>query len=205
MAKGKMVYVRAKPKTTRGVAGLWASKIKYEAVCLWSAGVRLREISLQLNVPIDTLNNWRASGWWSDIHKEIMSEDSQQLDAKLTKILDKSLETIMDRLEKGEFVYDQKSGGVKRVPAKLRDATVAMNTVMDKRQLIRKEPTKIVADSSTATQLQNLATQFASFVNNNKKQEEKIVDVVDNFILGENVTLNEDGKYVIDEVEHGIS
>ena len=194
MARGKMVYVKATPKTSHLQTGHWSEKKKYECVCLWASGMSLKEVSLQTNTPYATVRQWRTCKWWEDIHKDIKSEDSQKLDAKLTKILDKTLESIMDRLENGEFVYDQKSGKLKRTPIKLRDATTAMNSVLDKRQLIRKEPTKIVESSSTAIQLQNLAAQFAAFVN--KPKEEKLVD---QYIDEVTVTQDEDGTYSLKE------
>ena len=174
MARGRMVYVPAKKKNTASQVGHWSEKKKYEAVCLWSSGVSMRQVSIDLGIPYDTLARWRSSDWWRDIHKDIQSEDKQQLDARLSKILDKTLDSMMDRIENGEFVYDQKTGSLKRSPAKLRDVTTAMNTVLDKRNLIRKEPTKIVEQTSTQTQLQNLADQFAKFVNANTLKREDV-------------------------------
>ena len=194
---GKFVYVKAK-KTLPHQGGHWSEKKKYEAVCLWVSGLNLREVSLQLNVPYDTLGKWRASSWWNDIVKDLQSEDKQKTDAKLTKILDKTLDTIMDRLEEGEYIYDQKTGKVKRTPVKLRDATVAMNTVLDKRQLIRREPTKIVEQSNTTQQLQNLAEQFAAFVTGQVKKE-KLENIVNEYIEGETVEQQEDGSYALKE------
>lgn len=195
--KGKLVYVKAK-KTQPHQGGHWSEKKKYECVCLWASGVTMREVSVQMNVPYDTLARWRASTWWNDIVKDLQSEDKQITDAKLTKILDKTLDTIMDRLENGEFIYDQKTGKVKRTPVKIRDATVAMNTVMDKRQLIRKEPTKIVENGNTAQQLQNLADQFAAFVTGQKKPEQ-LEKIVNEFIDDTTVEQQEDGTYVLKE------
>lgn len=195
--RGKLVYVKAK-KTQPHQGGHWSEKKRYEAVCLWVSGMSLREVSLQANVPYETIAKWRASTWWNDIVKDLQSEDKQVTDAKLTKILDKTLDTIMDRLENGEFIYDQKTGKVKRTPVKIRDATVAMNTVLDKRQLIRKEPTKIVEQSNTAQQLQNLAEQFASFVTGQVKKE-KLEHIVNEFIDGDTVEQHEDGTYVLKE------
>lgn len=195
MAAGKMVYVKAKPKTSRMQTGHWSEKKKYEACCLWSSGMKMSQVSVETGVPYETIKQWRASTWWADIHKELQSEDKQQLDARLTKILDKTLDSILDRLENGEFVYDQKTGSLKRSPVKLRDATVAMNTVMDKRQLIRKEPTKIVEQSSTATQLQNLADHFAAFVTGQVKKEKEVNPYVDSVTVEQ----EEDGSYVVKE------
>ena len=58
------------------------------------------------------------------------------------------------------------------MPAKLRDVNHAFNSLVDKRQLIRKLPTKIVESSQTEQKLKQLAVQFAEFVNQNKNKKE---------------------------------
>lgn len=191
--RGRLVYVKAK-KTKPHQGGHWSEKKKYEAVCLFNAGMSLTQISLELNVPRETIKKWRVATWWEDITKDLRSEETQKLDAKLTKVLDKSLESILDRLEDGEFIYDQKTGKLKRTPVKMRDATVAFNTIMDKRQLIRKEPTKITEQSNTATQLASLAEQFAAFVSG-KPVVEKEKELVAEYIEGETLVDNGDGTY----------
>ena len=191
--RGKLVYVKAK-KTKPHQGGHWSDAKKQEAVCLWVAGMSLSKVAVHLNVPYETVKEWKKKPWWDEIEKDIKSDDKQKIDAKLTKILDKSLDTIMDRLENGEYIYDQKTGRLKQTPAKLRDATVAFNTVMDKRQLLRKEPTKITEQTSSADQLKQLAEHFANFVTGIQKQEQ-LKDVVNEFIEGETVELQEDGSY----------
>jgi glutaminase len=96
----------------------------------------------------------------------------------------------MDRIENGEFIYDQKTGQVIRTPAKLRDLNTAFNTLLDKRQLLRNKPTKIVEQQQTATQLQNLAEQFAKFVKNTAPKEVE-------YIEGETVVQNEEGVWEV--------
>lgn len=195
---GKWTYVKNK-KTQPYELGHWSEKKKYEAVCLWLTGIPLTHVSVELNVPINTLRQWKISKWWQDTVKDIQSEDKQKLDAQLTKILDKTLEQMMDRLDSGEFLYDQKTGKLKRTPVKLRDATAAFNSVLDKRMLIRKEPTKIIEQASTASQLEELAKQFASFVNKTPPKE-SLEKVVNEFI--DDTTVEQDpvtGEYYVKE------
>ena len=194
---GRMVYVRNK-KTLPHQPGTWSEKKKHEAVCLWVSGMSLTKVSAEINVPVETIRDWRISKWWKEIAEDIQSEDSQVLDAKLTKILDKSLEVVMDRLQNGEYIYDQRTGKLRQTPAKLRDANTAFNTLMDKRQLIRKQPTKITEQSSTAANLANLAKQFELFVTGQVKAPD-IYKEVTAVTEGETLTQNEDGSYELKE------
>ena len=102
----------------------------------------------------------------------------------------------MDRLEKGDYIYDVRTGRTRRIPVKLRDVTNTVNSVIDKRQLIRKQPTKIVEQQSTAAQLQNLAEQFTKFVKG-KLNEDSVKDLVKDCIEGDNVVQLEDGSWGI--------
>lgn len=128
------------------------------------------------------------------MEKKIRSEEDQQLDAKLSKIIDKTLVHLMDSIENGEHVYDQRTGKIKRMPAKLRDLNNAFNTILDKRQLIRKQPTKIVEQTTTASQLQNLADSFAKFVNQKVIEPEAL-----HYIIDDTVVQNEQGVWEVKE------
>lgn len=191
-----MVYVKATRKTTAHTPGNWADKKKHEALAFWVANGSLLETSKHCGVPYDTLKNWKAQDWWKDQVRDIQNEDYDKLDVRLSKALDKALDEVMDRLENGEDIYDPKTGKIKKMPAKLRDVNHAFNSIMDKRQLVRKQPTKIVEQQNTAVQLQNLAEQFAKFVTN-KTKEETIKDIQVDFIEGDNVVQTEDGSWEI--------
>lgn len=195
---GRMVYVRQRPKRTSKDSGHWPETKKVEALTYWLATKNLTETSMTTGVPYETLQKWKASDWWKDKQKQLEGDELDQLDKKLSKAVDRALDNLIDRIENGESMYDPRTGEVRKVPAKLRDLNVAFNTVLDKRQLLRKQPTKIVEQQTTATQLQNLAQQFAQFVTG-KPQQENIKDVQSEFIEGQNIEKDEDGKYYLKE------
>lgn len=183
--------------------GNWSDKKKLEALSIFVATGSITMASTQANIPFETVKAWSKKDWWKDRVKEIQSEEYEKLDAKLSKALDKALDTVMDRIENGEYIYDPKTGKTKLMPAKLRDVNVAFNSLMDKRQLIRRQPTKIVEQSSTAAQLQNLADQFAAFVTG-KVKKESFNDLVDKVIEGETVEQGEDGVYYVKDTNDAV-
>lgn len=194
---GKYVYVKMK-KTKPHEGGHWPQKKKIEACTTWVACGSNQLTAMQCNIPLGTIELWKRQQWWKDMVEDLRNCDNEVLDNKLTKAMDKALEQIMDRLENGEYVLDQKTGKVKQVPVKLRDSTVALNTLLDKRQLLRKLPTKITEQTSTTQQLKNLAEQFAQFVTG-KKAEDHVEKIVHEFIDGETVEQDVDGKYFVKE------
>jgi len=190
---GKFVYIKTK-KTKAGQPGHWSENKRIEAVTTYLSTGNLTESARMLGIPVKTVQQWKVSEWWKELEKQIRSEEEQELDAKLTKIIDKTLEKLVDSIENGEHIYDQRTGKIKRMPAKMRDLNNAFNTILDKRQLIRKQPTKIVEQTSTATQLQQLADSFAKFV------QKKVDDLPDmHYIEGETVIQQADGTYAISE------
>jgi len=186
---GKYVYVKNN-KTKAGELGHWKDTKKLEVVATWLATGNLAETARITMVPVRTIEKWRVSDWWKQQVNNIQSEEDQKLDAKSSKVIERALDHLMDRIENGEFIYDQKTGQVIRTPAKLRDLNTAFNTLLDKRQLLRNKPTKIVEQQQTATQLQNLAEQFAKFVKNTAPKEVE-------YIEGETVVQNEDGVWEV--------
>ncbi len=190
---GRLIYVKTK-KTKAHEPGHWSETKRIQTVTTYLSTGNLTETSAIMGIPYKTLQQWKASDWWKDMEKTIRSEEELQLDAKLSKIIDKTLEKLVDSIENGEHIYDQRTGKIKRMPAKMRDLNNAFNTILDKRQLIRRQPTKIVEQTNTAAQLQNLATQFASFV---KKTTQELP--TQEFIEGETVIQNEDGTWEVKE------
>lgn len=124
-------------------------------------------------VPVETLRVWKRSDWWSSNAAEMQQEGNIELDQKLTKVMDKALDQVMDRLENGEYMYDPRTGKVKRIPAKLRDTGKILNDMIDKKQLIK----RTIRDNTdtkqqiTADHLVQLAKAFADF-STGKKQDE---------------------------------
>lgn len=206
MAGGRMVYVKAPKKNdiSQDDRANWSDKKKNEVLAFYVANGSVAETSRHCQVPYRTIQMWKASDWWRDRIRDIQNEEYDRLDSKLTKALEKALDQVLDRVEHGDEVYDSKTGGTIRVQSKLRDLNSAFNTLMDKRQLIRKQPTKIVEQQSTAAQLQNLASQFASFVSG--KPIKETIDQV-SIMDADNVQEDEDGVFrVIDNTsEDGIN
>lgn len=186
--RGRLVYVRAKGKTSANKTGHWADKIKMRAVELVMQGLTSREVSLELKVPMSTITIWRGEKWFKETIKEIQEDDGYKLDHKLTALMHGSLDAMQDRLLNGDHVRDDKTGKIVRVPVKIRDANNAFNTMMDKRQLLRKQPTKITDNASVNQQLHLLANEFKKFLGKRVDDTQ-----VTNIIEGDHVFINEDG------------
>ena len=86
--------------------GLWSDKKKNEAISVFAATKSPSLTSEQTNVPLTTIKKWQQQQWWKDKLKDIQEEDYDKLDSRLTKILDKTLDQLADRIEHGEYIFD---------------------------------------------------------------------------------------------------
>lgn len=77
---------------------------------------------------------------------EIQSGENQKTDNKMSRVIEKTLDMLVSRIEEGDYQYDQKTGRLVKVPLKARDLERITSGLFDKRQLIRKQPTNIKQD-----------------------------------------------------------
>ena len=181
---GKYVYVRNK-KNLPHEPGIWDKKKQMAACTTYLATGSIAETSRIINVPYRTVQEWTYSDWWKQLMTEIQSGENQKTDNKMSKVIEKTLDMLVSRIEEGDYQYDQKTGRLVKIPLKARDLERITSGLFDKRQLIRKQPTNIKQDDlNQADRLLKLAEQFAKF--SGVKREEKELEVVkDEYIEGE--------------------
>lgn len=168
---GKFVWVKTKKKGA-GTPGQWPESKKIELVTTYLATGSLLMSSGICKVPYTTCKHWKKQPWFKDMIANIRSEEKMELDAKVSKIVNKTLDVIVDRLDGGDYILDSKSGTVKRVPVKMRDAKSVMTDLFDKRQLLRNEPTSITESQTVDKRLEMLAERFEKFVGGGSTQPE---------------------------------
>lgn len=151
----------------------WSDRKKIEVVTSYLALGKAPMVEAVTGVPSQTIRIWKMQSWWKDLVREIQMSEDQELDGKLTKIIDKSIDVINDRLEHGEFILDSRSGKVKRVPVKLRDTHRVTSDLLDKRNVLRGKPTSITERVSTEDVLKKLAQQFQEFT---KFQKTRLIE-----------------------------
>lgn len=172
---GYKVYIKNR-KTKAGQLGHWPEKKRIEAVTTFLTCGKLSLTSAMTGVPVETLRVWKRSEWWKKYSDEMQYEETLELDKKLTKVMDKALDQVMDRLDNGEYIYDPRTGKVKRVPAKLRDIGKLANDMVDKKQLIKKQERQKNNEQQiqvTADHLLKLAQEFSKFANAGKEPEDR--------------------------------
>ena len=174
---------RRRKKRDLKAKGMWWSEAqKIEAVTCWLALGSIPLTAAATSIPKDTLSRWRYTDWWKELVLQIKSEETLALDGRLKKIVDKALMVVEDRLDKGNFQYDPRTGENIRVPVNLRDSMKATADLMDRRDLLSKQPQQQQIEKTIDDRLAKLAEEFARFAKAKDitpKREILTVDIIE--------------------------
>lgn len=139
-------------------------RIEVITKCLALGNMRL--VSELTGVSYTLIRIWKGQPWWKEMEAEIKASRKAQVDNKLSRLVDKALETMEDRLDNGDFVYDQKRGEVSRKPVSLKEARGAANDLLQRQAaLVKQEHEEKTMNTNTSMKdmLSDLANQFAAF------------------------------------------
>lgn len=157
---------------------------KIEVVTKWLALGNMRLVAELTGVSYGLIRLWKLEPWWAELVNEIKASRNIQLDTKLSKLVDRSLDMISDRLENGDFVFNQKSGEVVRKEVSLRDVNVVTKDLLNHQinlQKLEKDEVQVQDNKSIQDQLKMLATEFAKFnkTNTGPVEDIKYVEMTD--------------------------
>lgn len=142
---------------------------KVEAISLFMVTNNLTQVAEQLNIPINTLSNWKnRSPWWDETIQSIRKEKQLELDTLLTNTIHTAVNQLVDRLDNGDYKVD-KQGDLHRVPISARDLATTLSIIYEKRALLRGEATAIRTESTIT--LQSLEDKFKQFALNIKEKD----------------------------------
>lgn len=151
-------------------------KTKMEVACAFAVTGNARRASELTGVPEGTIRSWKTQEWWHEIQSRIIQEQDEELDVKLTKLVDKAVDQVNDRLDNGDFIYNAKEDKLVRKPVGAKDLAIVTAITVDKRQLLRGQPTQRVEKVSTDERLNKLALEFKKFSNAKEITHEEIED-----------------------------
>lgn len=160
-------------------SGWWSDQQKIEAVQSYILLGKMPAVEALTGIPRNTLSNWKYTDWWKDLEAELRASDDIELSGKLKKVIDKSIDILADRLDKGDFFYDQKTGELRRKPVSMRDTHAVAKDLITQRRVLDNKPVQATETSMEQT-LQMLAAKFADFAKTIKEKERVIeAEVVD--------------------------
>ena len=120
------------------------------------------------------LRQWKDEPWWSEIQKKVFVEQNEKLASRISGVLDRSLDHLVDRLDNGDYLWDVRKSKLVRKPVDTKVLSNLFNNLVTRRQLIRGEPTSITTQVAVDDRLKLLAAQFEKFAL--AKEVEGVVD-----------------------------
>lgn len=154
---------RGRPITKRNTA--WFSQDdKVDACTLYTVYGDLNEVSKLTKIPVATIRSWKQEPWWIEITKQVYIESNENLTARVASTLDKTLELLGDRLEHGDYIWNNKSEQLVRKPVDTKVLAILFDNLAIQRRLGRGEATSIKGTTtSTDDRLQKLSEAFERF------------------------------------------
>jgi len=143
----------------------WSEAKKLECAAHYIVLGSPKKVESFTGVPAPTIGEWRKQQWWEDSIRQIRDQHNDELDAKMTGILNQALEGISKGLDEGDTKYDPKTGEFYQLPLSTKDTGVILSIVHDKRAQLRATPNSISNDMSTEQRLDKLAKKFLQFAN----------------------------------------
>jgi hypothetical protein len=143
----------------------WNEDDRIRAATVYAMTGNAKRVEEITGIPSTTVRQWKNTEWWPQVIDRIRRDGDDELDVKLTGLIDKTTKEINERLDKGDYIYNTKTGDIVRKPIGGKDLSVMTSIFVDKRSLLRKKPKMGGDTSSTNERLKKLAEEFSKFVN----------------------------------------
>lgn len=155
---------------------VWPLEKKIEVVTKYLVLGNLKLVAVDTGVDYSLVRAWKTQPWWKDLENEIRATQNIALDNKLSKIIERSMDATMDRLENGEIVLNNKTGELIRKPVAMKDAAKVATDFMTRQSIIRKDDSEKpqVSQQSVTDQLAALALEFAKWQIKDASKKEAI-------------------------------
>ncbi len=170
----KVALKRTLPRGKRN----YTDKEKLEAVKTYLMTGSALGTAAALGIHRNTMNVWVHSQWFKELLEQFKRETSLKLSSRLKKIATNALDLVEDRLENGDWIYDQKAGELRRKPVSIRDGHKIAKDFVETSIALDKKQEQEQVDTKLEDRFAVLAEAFASFAKKAVKVE--VVDALPN-------------------------
>ena len=153
---------------------------KTDACALYCVYGDVDQVSELTGIEPKFIRQWKDEPWWTEIQKKVFVEQNEKLASRISGVLDKSLEHLVDRLDNGDYLWDVRKSKLVRKPVDTKVLSNLFNNLVTRRQLIRGEPTSITTQVAVDDRLKLLAKQFEKFANAKEIEGESYEEISSN-------------------------
>lgn len=140
---------------------MYDAERKITAVVTYFVTGSMQAAADSVGVQASTIRKWKQTApWWNDAVREVKRAKQEQLDSKLTNLIEKSMSELRDRLMNGDEVITAKGKRYRR-KISARDLSAITGMLYDKRCSIRKDPlSEIITKNEEQDTLDKLKKDF---------------------------------------------
>jgi hypothetical protein len=145
-------------------ASNYSNDDKIHACMLYITEGNMKKVQKLTEIPYMTLHSWKDTEWWPLALKFCHKRKDKELEIRFSKVINDTIEALHDRVTKGDWGLDRKTGKNYRKPMTGRDLSHVLSTVHDKRQTLRGEAIEVTSDNkSQKDKLKTLESKFNEF------------------------------------------
>jgi hypothetical protein len=158
----------------------WSDRQRMNAVAVFVTTGSASLTSQTTKIPYDTISYWKKQQWWKDTIAEMRNSQRMDNGAKLKKVFDKAVIQLEERIDNGDWVYNQKTGKMQRKLLSGRDLNQITKDAIDKQIVLDKlldQPKQDEEDIKD--RLARLMEEFKKISNPNYKPQREVIDLDD--------------------------
>ncbi len=140
-----------------------APEIKIQAAICYMITGTVNGVERLTGISHQTVSEWKnKSQWWPLVMAKVKKDKQDELDAEITGLIHESTAALRDRLENGDEVLLKDGERIETFQRKLsgKDISSIINTLYDKRAMLRGDPTSITAKANSGDVLKELKDTF---------------------------------------------
>lgn len=155
----------------------YSSDEKILAVIVYTCTGSLAKTAKLTNINYATIMNWRnTSDWWWVVKQEVDKVRNEILEAKLTQVVHSATDQLLDRITKGDAIYDMQSGETVRIPVKAKDLSeIGISGPLEKINNIREQAMGRKDKKTIEDHLKQIADTFKEISQGLKPKNEPVI------------------------------
>jgi hypothetical protein len=149
----------------------YTDDVRREAIEQYLTLGNMYKVSENINVPVSTIQDWKNTEWWQKQTALLRTIKQDEIVAGYGKIIDKGIESQLDRLSDGDYRLHPKTGDIVRVPLSGRDASTITAIAQDKQRILLSLPNSYTSHTDSDA-LAKLRQDFEALANRKEKEIE---------------------------------
>jgi hypothetical protein len=143
-------------------------------------GGNSKSASRATGVPNATIRTWTGTEWWAEMVLDIRKRHQDRLDGKFTAIITRGMKKLQDRLDNGDEVMFAKTGEMVKKQMSGKDLVYALEKMIDKRALLRGDPTARTATASVESVAKKIQDKLEERTRQRRAEEKERIEESDN-------------------------